>query len=299
MNARLDRAIEAYSRLEAATSHYARIAPTKGARSFDWDEEDHPRAPSGGSDGGQFTSSGAHTMTRAAWHQQEKPKPGYDVTASNKSYWAGVREAASGGKLDEIPASVQDQFKAIFGEALKGPEKTPEPESKSSAERVDAAAAKSAEAIPAEPTDKAIDNQESLPGMEPEKPDETPREAAARQQQALDADYEFARQSKVRNAGADLKGSARHKRNAWRGLADAEENGTAAEFVTRDNLLKAEPHNMLSKADKHPLTAMAMHFALRAFPPKPGYGRTAATANDRKDYVDAYQQFKAKAEELA
>ncbi len=54
-----------------------------------------------------------------------------------------------------------------------------------------------------------------------------PREVAQAAQKALDADYEFARASAVRNAGEDLKGSARHKVNQWKGLADAEENGTA------------------------------------------------------------------------
>jgi len=146
-----------------------------------------------------------------------------------------------------------------------------------------------------------------IPGMEPEQPSETPREAAERQQKALDADYEFARQSSVRNAGEDLKGSARHKRNAWRGLEEAENDGTAAEIVTRDNLLKLEPHSLMTEADKNPMTALVGHYALRAFPPKPGFGNEKRRGRvseeerkkDRRQFVETYKEYKAKVESLA
>lgn len=144
-----------------------------------------------------------------------------------------------------------------------------------------------------------------IPGMEPEKPSETPREAAERQQKALDADYEFARQSAVRNAGEDLKGSARHKRNAWQGLDDAEKNGTAAELVTRDNLLKAEPHDLMSSADENPRTSLAGYFALRSFPAKPGATSKRVRTDDetakkdRRQFLETYREYKSKIEELA
>lgn len=136
---------------------------------------------------------------------------------------------------------------------------------------------------------------------------ETPREAAEKSQKATDADYAFARSSAIPNAGEDLKGSARHKVNAWRGLQEAEDNGTAEQMVTRDNLLKAEPHNLMSLADKNPLTALAMHNALKSLPAKPGYGnefrmsRRSAdeVKKDRSQFLDAYRDIKAKAEELA
>lgn len=146
-----------------------------------------------------------------------------------------------------------------------------------------------------------------IPGMEPEYSDETPREAADRQDKAMDADYEFARQSSVRNAGEDLKGSARHKRNAWRGLEDAEQNGTAAAQVTRDNLLKAEPHDLVSLAESNPLTSIVGYFAIRKFPAKPGFGDERRRAGvdeetnkkDRKQFLETYQEYKSKIESLA
>jgi 2'-5' RNA ligase len=129
-----------------------------------------------------------------------------------------------------------------------------------------------------------------------------PREAAeaGEQQEETKKEYEFARESSIGNRGEDLKNSARHKVNAWRGLADAEEDGTAEKLVNRDMLLKLEPHNLMEQADRNPLTALAMHFAMRAFPPTPVYGKRGKnTPETRKEYVDAYQSVKAEAERLA
>lgn len=129
-----------------------------------------------------------------------------------------------------------------------------------------------------------------------------PREAAeaADQQEDTKQEYEFARDSEIGNRGEDLKNSARHKVNAWKGLAEAEADGTAEKLVNRDMLLKLEPHNMMTHADKNPLTALAMHFALKAFPATPLHSkRTKNTPEVRKEYLEAYQGIKAKAEELA
>jgi hypothetical protein len=123
----------------------------------------------------------------------------------------------------------------------------------------------------------------------------TPREAAKAAQKKLDEDYEFARSSTVKNAGEDLKDSARHKRNQWRGLEQAEKDGTAAELITRDSLLKNEPPDFMSHADKNPLTSLAMHFAMRAFPAKPGKN----DEKNRREFLGAYQRIKQKANELA
>lgn len=136
---------------------------------------------------------------------------------------------------------------------------------------------------------------------------DSPREAADKAARPEDAEYEFARQSSVRNAGEDLKGSARHKVNAWRGLAEAEADGTAAQMVTRDNLLKAEPHGLMDHVGRHPLTAMAMHLALKKLPPAPGYGDERRRSRlseeekrkDREQYLEAYRSMREKAEEIA
>jgi len=123
-----------------------------------------------------------------------------------------------------------------------------------------------------------------------------PRQAADRLFDAEhDSEYAFARKSAVPNFGQDVLGSARHKRNAWRGLADAEANGTAVQQVTRDNLLKNEPHNLMVTADKNPLTSLAMFHALKLFPPKP----PKQTVEDRQQYVAEYQNLKATVEGLA
>lgn len=127
----------------------------------------------------------------------------------------------------------------------------------------------------------------------------TPREAAKAAQKELDADYAFARASSVRNAGEDLKGSARHRVNEWKSLEDAEKNGTAEAMVKRDELMKHEPHDLMSHAHKNPATSLAMHFAMRSFPAKPGTTNKSKAASDREEYLQAYRDVKKKAEELA
>lgn len=132
-----------------------------------------------------------------------------------------------------------------------------------------------------------------------------PRAAAA----AVDAEmkkseYAFARDSAVPNAGEDLLGSARHKVNAWKSLAEAERDGTAAAMVTRDNLLKNEPPDLTGAAESgNALTALAMHLAMRKFPAEPigdRYGEYPEFhAAARKWFYDGYRHAKETAERLA
>ena len=44
-------------------------------------------------------------------------------------------------------------------------------------------------------------------------------------------------------------------------LATTEADGTAADMVVRDRLLRAEPHTTMNSVDGAPETAMAMHLA--------------------------------------
>lgn len=144
----------------------------------------------------------------------------------------------------------------------------------------------------------------------------TPREAAKSAQKKLDEDYIYARASEIGNAGEDLKGSARHKVNAWRGLEQAEKDGTAAELMTRKNLLKIEPHQLSATIKvETALSHLAAHLAISAFPDQPGgypdhYARykmrngspvPEATSPEklRQQYFDAYMAIKSKAEQLA
>ena len=133
----------------------------------------------------------------------------------------------------------------------------------------------------------------------------TPRGEADRAAKEGDPDYEFARASAVGNVGEDLKGSARHKRNAWRTLAEAEADGTAEALVTRDKLLKAEPLDMTEGlTNANYLTRLAGHLALKSFPAQPytekafsAYNRAQITgkktpAEMRKLYYDHLQEVK-------
>lgn len=80
-------------------------------------------------------------------------------------------------------------------------------------------------------------------------------------------DYEFARKSAISNAGEDLVNSARHKRNAFRTIEEAEASGEVEKLLTRDNLLKNFPTDLLDGISPHNVLArMEAHLSLRAFP---------------------------------
>lgn len=136
---------------------------------------------------------------------------------------------------------------------------------------------------------------------------ESPRDAASELFQKNDAEYAFARESAIPNAGEDILGSARHTRNAWRGLAEAEADGSAEELVTRENLMKAEPPALSDSVESNPLTALTMHLALAKYPAKPIADDNVKRLRDhpnllviaRKWYYDGYRHAKETAEHLA
>lgn len=126
-----------------------------------------------------------------------------------------------------------------------------------------------------------------------------PRTDAAAASAAQASDYEFARASAIGNRGEDLKNSARHRVNAWRSLQDAEQAGQGDKFATRAYLEKQYPHELMTAVEKNPVTALAMNFALRKYPGKPGYRTHKVTEQDRQQYVEQYQLLVAKVNELA
>jgi len=149
-------------------------------------------------------------------------------------------------------------------------------------QRAATAAAKAAEAA-ANAAAQASQPQ-TVAGDRPMAPAGTPRGEADRAAKKDDPDYEFARASAVGNVGEDLKGSARHKRNAWRTLAEAEADGTAAALVTRDKLLKAEPLDLTEGlTNANYLTRLAGHLALKSFPAQP-YTEKAFQSYERGNY---------------
>ena len=80
-------------------------------------------------------------------------------------------------------------------------------------------------------------------------------------------DYEFARKSAIGNAGEDLVNSARHKRNAFRTIEEAEASGEVEKLLTRDNLMKNFPIDLLDGISPHNvLSRMEAHLSLKAFP---------------------------------
>ena len=138
-------------------------------------------------------------------------------------------------------------------------------------------------------------------------PDDTPRTAAARVSAAMEGDFENARASAVPNMGKDLKGSARHKAMAWKGLQDAEANGTAEALVKRDELLKHDPSSLSSilNADNF-LEVLTSHLAMQAFPKEVhNYAQYVTNTNEhkstpaelREQYYEAFTEIKKIVEE--
>ena len=80
-------------------------------------------------------------------------------------------------------------------------------------------------------------------------------------------DYEFARKSAIQNAGEDIALSARHKRNMFRSLEEAEASGEVEKLLTRDNLLKNFPIDLISGVNKsNVLARLEAYYSLKAFP---------------------------------
>lgn len=241
---------------------------------FDWDESKHPRA----NDGKFAEVQGAGSVS--AGGEKDGAETDAEKRKRLREYWAKLAKEQEGKKAEPTDEPAKEP-------ASVAPEPEPEPKS----EPAKPPASEPDIHSPGSPVNDLADD-----------PKATPREQAEARQRQLDADYEHARASAIPNAGEDLKGSARHKVNAWKSLEQAESDGTAAELVTRDQLLKNEPHELGVHVESNPITSLLMHEALRAFPPKPGYGQRSARGKDqqdRSDYLDAYRAIKSAAEKIA
>ena len=128
-------------------------------------------------------------------------------------------------------------------------------------------------------------------------PADTPRAKAKAATAKKKADYAFARRSAIGNKGEDLLNSARHKRNAWRGLEAAEADGTAKASLTRKTLMEAEPVDLSDKVEgKSPYAGLVAHIALNKFPDHVEYRHDDTPeieAKRRKQYVAAFDAVKA------
>lgn len=235
-----------------------------------------------------------------------------------KKYEAIGRELAKGGaKLEEDktpepetpinpgPAKYEGSVSTSPEEVQQAPGEPKQPEETNSTEPGWNIGTPDADPVttPTSAPSEAVEGTEEAGG--------NPRDVAAAADLANKSDYEFARSSRVANAGEDLKGSARHKRNEWRGLADAEKNGTAAELVTRDNLLKVEPHNLMATIEPHnALSHLAASLSINAFPAgldpktlaayeKHGGDGKKTPEELRAQFYEAYQAIKSEAERAA
>jgi hypothetical protein len=80
-------------------------------------------------------------------------------------------------------------------------------------------------------------------------------------------DYEFARDSTVQNAGEDIALSARHRRNMFRTIEEAEASGQVEKILTRDILMKNFPTDLVSDVNEgNVLARLEAYYSLKTFP---------------------------------
>lgn len=237
-----------------------------------------------------------HGMNPDDWRETLRVAKAYDVHRMNGG-------AAASEAKDE-PAKAEEP-KAVASAMEQEPEPAPEAEAEAEDATEPISEPIADDTDEPEPADSPADNDSGHDFALQDTPeDATPREAAEHHGQQLDPDYEFARASAVPNMGEDLKGSARHKRNEWKNLQDAEASGDGDTFATRAHLQKQYPHELMQHVEEKPLVALSMHYALNKFPGSATHRDPKRMTEEekgkaRRQYVEEYHGFKAKAEELA
>lgn len=137
----------------------------------------------------------------------------------------------------------------------------------------------------------------------------SPREEASKEfkDELKTNEYDFARESKISNMGEDIIESARHKRNRYKDLTEAEAAGEGADFVTVDNLLKANPIDLFSglEKNKNPLVQLEIYHTMQKAPDCPDLSKFRVKLTEeeqktvREGYVEVFNELKSKLEELS
>lgn len=128
-----------------------------------------------------------------------------------------------------------------------------------------------------------------------------------------EGDYKFARNSAIPNAGEDLAGSARHRRNAFKNFEEVNGTGQVDSLMTKNNMIKNFPVDFISGLDaSNAGNRLLAYYALESFPAAPvkdfavytssmkagrGYYKTDAETL-RRQYFDAFIKIRGKIDEL-
>jgi hypothetical protein len=169
--------------------------------------------------------------------------------ASSQRGIAQVRQKEAG----ELAGAIATRRGEKAGQLRSGRQQVAAEKAKAAAEKQAAEAAAAKAATPPSSTGKA--------------PAGTPRGEADRAAKEGDPDYEFARASAVGNAGEDIVDSARHRRNAFRTIEEAEASGQVEKILTRDILIKNFPTDLISGVNEgNVLARLEAHYSLKTFP---------------------------------
>jgi len=249
------------------------------------------------------------------WHRDGEEINPSDIAAkareNGESIWTAAKRELGLNSMGEIPPELRKELGDAMAatSAGKAPEVKPPSPGRQRAMEKQEEKQKQDEQAEKETPPLAVEPEPVAPVTEAEESGNTPREQAGHYYDTQKHnEYAWARESEVGNAGKDLIGSARHKRNEWRTLEELEERGSAVaeELITRSNLMKNNPPNLAVAAERNPVTALAMHMALNAIPARP-YGVKSGEVHvdtekkklARKLYVEAFNSLREKAEELA
>ena len=169
--------------------------------------------------------------------------------ASSQRGIAQVRQKEAG----ELAGAIATRRGEKAGQLRSGRQQVAAEKAGAAAEKQAAEAAAAKAATPPSSTGKA--------------PAGTPRGEADRAAKEGDPDYEFARASAVGNAGEDIVDSARHRRNAFRTIEEAEASGQVEKILTRDILMKNFPTDLISGVNEgNVLARLEAHYSLKTFP---------------------------------
>lgn len=119
-------------------------------------------------------------------------------------------------------------------------------------------------------------------------------------------EYNFARESKFSNMGEDLVNSARHKRNMYSSLKEAEEAGEGGIYLEKKNLLKSNPIDLFAGLEKNnnPICQVQIYYTIQKYPEMPDLARySRLTDEDKKEirlnYFNFYNELKLDFENLS
>lgn len=118
-------------------------------------------------------------------------------------------------------------------------------------------------------------------------------ESPAHEYYDVKGDHSWAKKAEIKNLGEDIKGSARHKKNAHRDWGDLNAMSENKEF-TKKELLKIDAITSEATPEGHEIPFWVIKDILSKFPDEKGF-----TSEDKKLWIEKYQIYLAEGKKIA